>query len=68
MRPDCGRHEVGDGGLRRLSRGRKSSLLEQWPELTAVPVTYSTGLPHSSDALCHVPCGGVLMEKSLKAF
>lgn len=30
----------------------KSSLLEQWLELTAVPVTYSTGLLHSSDALC----------------
>lgn len=49
-----------DRGLRRLSHGYKSSLLEQWLELTAVPVTYSTGLTHSSDALCHSPCGGLL--------
>lgn len=44
----------GSGGLRRLSHGCKSSLLEQWLELTAVPAMYSTGLLHSSDALCHV--------------
>lgn len=55
---DCA---VGLGGwLRKLSHGYKSSLLEQWLELTAVPVT---GLPHSSDALCHSACGGLLIEK-----
>lgn len=36
----------------------KSSLLEQWLERTAVPVTYSTGLPQSSDTVCCLPCGG----------
>lgn len=30
---------VGDGGLRRLSHGCNFSLVEQWLELTAVPVT-----------------------------
>ena len=55
---DCVVGLRGDGGLRRLSHGYKSSLLEQWLELTAVPATYSAGLPHSSDALCHSPCGG----------
>ena len=44
--------------LWRLSHGCKSSLLEQWLELTAVPVTYSTGLSDSSYALCCSLCGG----------
>lgn len=35
----CGRPEWGDGGLRRLSHGYNFSLVEQWLELTAVPVT-----------------------------
>lgn len=62
---DCVVGLRGDGGLRRLSHGYNFSLVEQWLELTAVPVTR---LPPSSDALCHAPCGGLLMEKNLQAF
>lgn len=63
---DCVVSLRGDRGLRRLSHCCKSCLLEQWLELTAVPVT---GLLHSPDALCHSQClcvcvwVGLLIEK-----
>lgn len=70
VRSECGQPEEGRG-LRRLGHGCMFSPLEQWLELTAVPVTYSTALTHSCDALCRSPCGGLLGEKkkkSLQAF
>lgn len=52
----CGQPGGGLARLRRLSHGFKTSLLEQWLELTAVPVT---GPLHSPAALCLSPCEGV---------
>lgn len=63
---ECGWPEAWGGRGRgrglRLSHGYKSSLLEQWLELTAVPVTYSSD-SHSTDAsyASACVCGGGLL-------